>query len=110
MAPEAERGSTMTAITDTVPPGLPAAGPAGAARTRTPRPDIEPEPNSPLDRFMIGLFVAIPLLAVLAAIPLAWGWGLGWHDIVIAAVFYVVAGYGVTMGFHRHFTHCSFKA
>ena len=103
----------MTAITDTVPPGppgLPAAGPAGAARTRTPRPDIEPEPNSPLDRFMIGVFVAIPLLAVLAAIPLAWGWGLGWHDIVIGAAFYVVAGYGVTMGFHRHFTHCSFKA
>ena len=103
----------MTAITDSVPPGPaspPIAGPAGAARTRTPRPDIEPEPNSPLDRFMIGVFVAIPLLAVLAAIPLAWGWGLGWHDIVIGAAFYVVAGYGVTMGFHRHFTHCSFKA
>jgi len=47
---------------------------------------------------------------VLAAIPLAWGWGLGWHDIVIAAAFYVVTGYGVTMGFHRHFTHSSFKA
>ena len=103
----------MTAITDTVPPGPgspPAAGPAGAARTRAPRPDIEPEPNSTLDRFLIGLFVAVPLLAVLAAIPLAWGWGLGWHDIVIGAFFYVVAGYGVTMGFHRHFTHSSFKA
>jgi stearoyl-CoA desaturase (delta-9 desaturase) len=47
---------------------------------------------------------------VLAAIPLAWGWGLGWHDIVIAFVFYVVTGMGITMGFHRHFTHSSFKA
>jgi stearoyl-CoA desaturase (delta-9 desaturase) len=80
------------------------------ARTRAPRPDIEPEPDSGLDRFLVGLFVAVPLLAVLAAIPLAWGWGLGWHDIVIAFVFYVVTGMGITMGFHRHFTHSSFKA
>ncbi len=100
----------MTAITDTAPPGPPAPGPAGAPRARARRPDIAPEPNSSLDRFLIGLFVAVPLLAVLAAIPLAWGWGLGWHDIVIAAAFYVVTGYGVTMGFHRHFTHSSFKA
>jgi len=103
----------MTATTDTVPPGPaspPAAGVAGTPRARAPRPDVEPDPNGTLDRFMIGLFVAIPLLAVLAAVPLAWGWGLGWHDIVIAAAFYMVSGYGVTMGFHRHFTHCSFKA
>jgi len=52
----------------------------------------------------------VPLLAVLAAVPLAWGWGLGWHDIVIAFVFYVITGMGITMGFHRHFTHSSFKA
>jgi stearoyl-CoA desaturase (Delta-9 desaturase) len=75
-----------------------------------PLPDMEPEPNRPIDRFLIGLFVAVPLLAVAAAVPLAWGWGLGWRDIVIAAVFYVIAGLGISMGFHRHFTHCSFKA
>jgi stearoyl-CoA desaturase (Delta-9 desaturase) len=100
----------MTAITDTAPPGPPAPGPAGTARARAPRPDIAPEPNSSLDRFLVGLFVAVPLLAVLAAVPLAWGWGLGWRDIVIAVAFYAFSGYGVTMGFHRHFTHSSFKA
>jgi stearoyl-CoA desaturase (delta-9 desaturase) len=100
----------MTTTTATVPAAPPTANPAEATRTRTPRPDIEPEPNSRLDRFLVGLFVAVPLLAVLAAIPLAWGWGLGWHDIVIAFVFYVVSGMGITMGFHRHFTHSSFKA
>src|SRR5215469_5636624 len=113
MAPEAERGPTMTATTDTVPPGPaspPAAGVAGTPRARAPRPDVEPDPNGTLDRFMIGMFVAVPLLAVLAAVPLAWGWGLGWHDIVIAAVFYTVSGLGITMGFHRYFTHMSFKA
>jgi stearoyl-CoA desaturase (Delta-9 desaturase) len=77
---------------------------------RTPLPDLEPEPNGTAARLTIAAFVFIPLLAVLAAAPLAWGWGLGWHDIVIAAVFYVVSGMGISMGFHRHFTHFSFKA
>jgi stearoyl-CoA desaturase (Delta-9 desaturase) len=100
----------MTTTTATVPAAPPTANPNGAARTRAPRPDVEPEPSSRLDRFLVGLFVAVPLLALLAAIPLAWGWGLGWHDIVIAFVFYMVTGMGITMGFHRHFTHSSFKA
>jgi len=55
-------------------------------------------------------FITIPFLALLAAIPFAWGWGLGWHDMVIAAIAYAVAGHGVTVGFHRYFTHGSFKA
>ena len=55
-------------------------------------------------------FITIPFLAILAAIPFAWGWGLSWHDMVIAAVAYAVAGHGITVGFHRYFTHGSFKA
>jgi len=55
-------------------------------------------------------FSAIPLLAVALAIPFAWGWGLGWTDVIIAATFYVVSGLGITVGFHRYFTHGSFKA
>ena len=56
------------------------------------------------------VFVVVPLLALIAAIALAWGWGLGWADVAIAAVFYVVSGLGITVGFHRYFTHGSFKA
>ena len=97
----------MTATPGTITPGATA---APVVTTRTPRPDIEPEPNTPFDRFLIGTFVVVPLLALLAAIPVAWGWGLGWHDIVIGLVFYVIAGLGISMGFHRHFTHSSFKA
>jgi stearoyl-CoA desaturase (Delta-9 desaturase) len=55
-------------------------------------------------------FITIPFLAILASIPVAWGWGLGWHDMVIASLMYAVAGHGITVGFHRHFTHGSFKA
>jgi stearoyl-CoA desaturase (delta-9 desaturase) len=93
----------------TAPPGAATAGGPTVTR-RVPVPEIEAEPSSRLDRFLVGVFVVIPLLAVAAAVPLAWGWGLGWHDIVIAAVFYVISGMGISMGFHRYFTHGSFKA
>ena len=54
--------------------------------------------------------MAIPLVALVAAIPLLWGWGLGWHDVLIALAFYWVSGLGITVGYHRYFTHGSFKA
>src|SRR3954453_11176902 len=74
------------------------------------RPDLEAEPKGIFERVLLAAFIAVPLLAVLAAVPFAWGWGLGWTDIAITAVMYTVSGMGVTVGFHRHFTHGSFKA
>ena len=74
------------------------------------KPDIDPEQSTKFQRVLVGLFVGVPMLALVAAIPFAWGWGLGWHDIVIAAVFYWISGLGVTVGYHRYFTHSSFKA
>jgi stearoyl-CoA desaturase (delta-9 desaturase) len=77
-------------------------------------PAIRPEdlqPRTPLDRVLVGVFVVLPLLAVLAAVPMAWSAGLlGWSDVLIGLVMYLVAGLGVTVGFHRYFTHGSFKA
>ena len=62
------------------------------------------------ESLLVNVFVIVPLLALVAAVPLAWGWGLGWLDIGLAAVFYVVSCLGVTVGFHRYFTHRAFKA
>ncbi|MFC0528175.1 acyl-CoA desaturase [Phytohabitans kaempferiae] len=61
---------------------------------------------------LIGLwaFVVIPFLAVFAAVPIAWGGWLTWTDVAIFAVMYTVSGLGITVGFHRYFTHGSFKA
>jgi stearoyl-CoA desaturase (Delta-9 desaturase) len=56
------------------------------------------------------VFVILPLVALVATIPFAWGWGLTWTDVAIAGVFYVASGLGITVGFHRYFTHGSFKA
>ena len=85
---------------------------------RRPQPDAvqapeaapEPERKGGGEQVALGLFIGVPFLALLAAVPVAWGWGLGWHDVVIAVVMYAVAGHGITVGFHRHFTHGSFKA
>ncbi|HVA60975.1 MAG TPA: fatty acid desaturase [Mycobacteriales bacterium] len=63
-----------------------------------------------IEQVILGLFIAIPLAAVVAAIPLAWGWGVDWHALVIGLVMYAISGHGVTVGFHRYFTHGSFKA
>jgi stearoyl-CoA desaturase (Delta-9 desaturase) len=55
-------------------------------------------------------FVVIPFLALIVAVPVAWGGWLGWSDVAIAAVMYLVSGLGITIGFHRYLTHGSFKA
>ncbi|GAA1250112.1 fatty acid desaturase [Kitasatospora nipponensis] len=61
------------------------------------------------ERLALGLFIAVPFLALVAAVPVAWGWGLGWTDLAIATVMYFTACHGITVGFHRFFTHRSFK-
>jgi stearoyl-CoA desaturase (delta-9 desaturase) len=61
------------------------------------------------EQIALGIFIVVPFLAVAAAVPVAWGGWLGWTDIVIMAVMYAVTGHGITVGFHRLFTHKSFK-
>jgi len=56
------------------------------------------------------VFVVVPFLAVLAAVPVAWGGWLNWSDVVVGLIFYMLSGMGVTIGFHRYLTHGSFKA
>ena len=75
------------------------------------RPTIEPtQVNSVGMRVTIGFFVVIPLLAVAAAIPVAWGGWLSWTDIALMVLFYAITAIGITIGYHRYFTHGSFKA
>src|SRR5260370_42507436 len=54
--------------------------------------------------------VVLPLIGLAVAIPVGWGWGLSILDLSMAAIAYVVTGLAVTVGYHRGFTHRSFKA
>jgi stearoyl-CoA desaturase (delta-9 desaturase) len=75
------------------------------------RAELDPEPNGTFERILVGVFTGVPFLALFAAIPLAWGWGLlSWTDVALALSFYLISGTGVTVGYHRHFTHGAFKA
>ncbi|MCX6431468.1 MAG: acyl-CoA desaturase [Actinobacteria bacterium] len=68
------------------------------------------QPNSMGMRITIGFFIVIPLIAVLLAIPVAWGGFLGWTDIALMFVMWTITAAGITVGYHRYFTHGSFKA
>ncbi|MGK5738249.1 acyl-CoA desaturase [Micromonospora sp. URMC 103] len=66
--------------------------------------------QSPAILVALWVFVVIPFVALVAAVPVAWGGWLSWTDVGIAAFWYVLSGLGVTVGYHRYFTHGSFKA
>ena len=55
------------------------------------------------------ILVGLPFLALLVSIPVTWGWGLGWRDVILSIIFYAISGLGVTVGYHRCFTHGGFK-
>ncbi|HEX7003524.1 MAG TPA: acyl-CoA desaturase [Trueperaceae bacterium] len=52
----------------------------------------------------------LPFLGFIAALFHFWGNGIGWLDIALFVAFYLITGFGVTVGYHRLFTHRSFKA
>jgi stearoyl-CoA desaturase (delta-9 desaturase) len=53
--------------------------------------------------------VIVPFAAFVLAIVLLWNELVGWHDLALLAVMYVVTCLGVTVGFHRMLTHRSFQ-
>jgi stearoyl-CoA desaturase (Delta-9 desaturase) len=76
---------------------------------KAPKPIIDGRRGT-TEQVSVYVFVIVPFLALLAAVPIAWGWGLGWVDVALFVPFYCLAGLGITVGYHRYFTHGSFKA
>lgn len=73
--------------------------------------DPDPEPGRSgviVGRVITAFLVIAPAVALGLAIPLLWGSVVHLHDIVLAVAFYLVSGFGVTVGYHRLFTHRSF--
>jgi stearoyl-CoA desaturase (Delta-9 desaturase) len=53
--------------------------------------------------------VALPFVAFVGAVVLFWGRWVDASDLVAFGLMYVIAGFGVTVGFHRLLTHRSFQ-
>ena len=51
----------------------------------------------------------VPFIAFLTAIALLWNKYVGWHDLAVLALMYVITGLGITVGYHRMLTHRSFQ-
>ena len=81
-----------------------------ASPLETPPPEPNPVMKKTWEQVTLGLFIIVPFAAVMASIPVVWGWGLNWRDVGIAIVMYAITGHGITVGFHRYFTHSAFKA
>lgn len=78
----------------------PAPAPASAAEIR-----------SMWEQLFLYAFIIAPFLATIAGIwYAASGTGIGWVAVGLSVLFFMIAGHGVTVGFHRYLTHGSFKA
>jgi stearoyl-CoA desaturase (delta-9 desaturase) len=67
--------------------------------------------RAPLSTRVINLLaIVVPFAGVVAAIALTWGWGwFSWAHLALLVVGYVLTGLGITVGYHRLFTHKSFE-
>ena len=63
-----------------------------------------------LERRITVVAVVLPFLAFIAAIVLTWGGLVHYRELLIMAGMYTLTGMGVTVGYHRLFTHRSFVA
>ena len=74
-----------------------------------PADETVPIEHETLERVVRTLIFGLPPAALVLAGWLAWGGTLRWHDLVVLAITYMLTGLGITVGFHRLFTHRSFK-
>ena len=55
------------------------------------------------------LGTTLPVVGLVLAIVLLWHRMVGVRELTILFVGYVLAGFGITVGYHRLFTHRSFR-
>lgn len=55
------------------------------------------------------LFDVVPIIGTVAAVAFLWVHPFGWTEAVLLGVFWLLTGLGVTVGYHRLFTHRTFR-
>ncbi len=67
-------------------------------------------PRLPLRTRLLTLgAVVLPFAGLIASIVFLWGWGLCWVELALFGGMYVLTAMGITIGYHRFFTHRSFE-
>jgi len=61
-----------------------------------------------VERLITLVVVLVPPAALIIAIVLLWGPGFGWTSLALLVGGYLLTGLGITVGYHRYFTHKSF--
>ncbi len=69
-----------------------------------------PEKASRYQKASVTAMVLFPMLGVGYAMVRLWSHGITWFDLTLGLATYLLTGLGITVGFHRLFTHRSFKA
>ena len=67
----------------------------------------------PWDRvnWKTSIFLAVINTLAVTAVPLyIWHYGLDWFQVLLFLFFYIATGMSITLGYHRLFSHLSFKA
>src|SRR6476620_9784070 len=89
---------------------LPEATPLPAANPSADVPVITNPPRISLALRITNLIaVILPFLGLAAAITMLWGWGFYWTDFGLLLGMYLSTALGITVGFHRLFTHHAFE-
>jgi stearoyl-CoA desaturase (Delta-9 desaturase) len=70
---------------------------------------VQPAEHETRDRIITGLLTVVPFLLLGVVAWQLWGGWLHWSDFVVFGLIYIPTGLGITVGFHRLFTHRSFK-
>jgi stearoyl-CoA desaturase (Delta-9 desaturase) len=83
-----------------VPVAAPLKASVGTVRPRTSR----------ISQVVTLIAVIVPPLGILVAAGVLWNVAFHPVDVAIMVAMYVVCAFGITIGFHRYFTHRSFEA
>ncbi len=77
------------------------------SHVRTTEGELDRPPTA--HRIITLIAVVAPPLGILAVIATLWGVAVGPIDLILFGLFYLIPGLGITVGFHRYFTHRSFE-
>jgi stearoyl-CoA desaturase (delta-9 desaturase) len=81
----------------------------GPLEARAGRDDVQPPEYEWLNRALTGLITVGPMIALVFVGWQLWDGLLHSSDLIVFAILYTLTGLGITVGFHRLFTHRSFK-